>query len=197
MNRPSLSLVLASALGATVLGASGAVAAPENYSIDTVHSQILFFVDHVGFSKSEGEFLEYRGRYTFDRENWGASSVKVEIDTPGIEMDDAAWNKHLKSADFFNVEKFPKMTFASTRVEKTGENTGRMQGNLTLLGVTRPVTVDFTFNKAAEFPLSEKFKSGFSGTTRFKRSDFGMTHGVAMGIGDEVEVRLEIEGFRE
>jgi len=181
----------------TGLNAFAVAQAADTYDIDPVHTQILFFVSHLGYSNSEGEFHKFAGKYRFDPADWGTASVNVTIETESLSLDDAAWDKHLKSADFFNVEKFPQVTFRSTRVEKTGENTGRVAGELTLLGVTKPVTLDLQFNKAAEFPMSKKFKSGFSATTTIKRSEWGMTFGVPMGIGDEVKIRLEVEGFRE
>lgn len=179
------------------LNASAAAQAADTYAIDPVHPQVLFFVDHLGFSKSEGDFLKFDGSYRFDPADWGGASVNVTIDTASLSMNDEAWDKHLKSPDFFNVEKYPQMTFRSTKVEKTGDNTGRIHGELTLLGVTRPVTLDVRFNKAAEFPMNKKFKTGFSATTTIKRSEWEMTYGLPFGIGDDVEIRLEVEGFRQ
>ncbi|HEX2753257.1 MAG TPA: YceI family protein, partial [Alphaproteobacteria bacterium] len=118
------------------------------------------------------------------------------IDTNSLTMDDDAWEKHLKNEDFFNVEKFPAMTFKSTKVEKTGDNTGRVTGDLTLLGVTKPVTLDVIFNKGGIHPYSKKYVAGFSATGKLNRSEFGMTYGLP-GVGDEVNISIEVEGIRE
>ncbi|MDP7143284.1 MAG: YceI family protein [Alphaproteobacteria bacterium] len=166
------------------------------YNFDKAHTQILFFVNHLGFSNSQGEFHDYDGHFTFDPENPAASSVDVAIKTASIDMDDAAWDKHLKNEDFFHVEKFPNMTFKSTAIEVTGENTAKITGDLTLLGVTHPVTLDVTHNKSGTHPYSGKFVSGFSATTTIKRSAFGMKYGLP-AVSDDVEVRLEVEGIRQ
>jgi len=157
----------------TGLGTFAGAEAVDTYSLDPVHTQVLFFADHLGYSRSEGEFLKFSGTYQFDPADWSTASVDVTIDTTSLSMDDAAWDKHLKSPDFFNVEKYPQMTFRSKRVEKTGENTGRIQGDLTILGVTKPVTLEVRFNKAAEFPMIKKFKSGFSATSTISSAESG------------------------
>lgn len=179
------------------LNAFAAAQAADTYAIDPVHTQVLFFVNHLGYSNSQGEFLKFDGSYRFHPADWGGASVNVTIDTASLSMNDDAWDKHLKSPDFFNVEKYPQMSFRSTKVEKIGDNTGRIDGELTLLGVTKPVTLDVRFNKAAEFPMNKKFKSGFSATTTIKRSEWGLSYGVPFGIGDDVDIRLEVEGFRQ
>jgi len=166
----------------------------EEYTFDTVHTQILFFVSHIGFSVSEGEFIDFGGHYNIDREHPENSSVEVIIDTSSIDMDDEKWDDHMKNKDFFNVEKFPEMTFKSTAVKVTGENTAEVIGDLTLLGVTKPVTLNVTHNKTDFHPYSGKMVSGFSATAQLKRSEFGMTYGLP-GVGDDVEIRIEVEGI--
>lgn len=167
----------------------------EHYTFDKAHTQILFFVDHLGFSKSQGEFLSYDGYYNFDRENPENSEVEVTIQTESIDMDDEKWDAHMKNEDFFHVEKYPAMTFKSTDIEVTGENTAKITGDFTLLGVTKPVTLDVTHNKSGKHAFSGKYVSGFSATTTIKRSEFGMEYGLPM-IGDEAQVRIEVEGIR-
>ena len=102
----------------------------------------------------------------------------------------------MKNEDFFNVEKFPTMTFKSTNIEITGENTANITGDLTILDTTKPVTLDVTHNKSGVHPFNGEFVAGLSATTTVKRSDFGMTYGLP-AVGDDVEIRLEVEGFRE
>jgi polyisoprenoid-binding protein YceI len=176
----------------------GPIAGPvqaADYAFDKAHTQILFFVDHLGFSKSQGEFHDYDGRFQFDPEQWADAKAQITIRTASIDMDDYAWDKHLKSEDFFNVNAYPTMHFQSTEVEQAGENRYRLQGNLTLLGVTKPVTLDVAFNKAGIHPLSKRHVAGFSATGTIKRSDFGMDYALPM-VGDAVVLRLEVEGVR-
>ncbi|MCF8496442.1 MAG: YceI family protein [Alphaproteobacteria bacterium] len=167
----------------------------EVYDFDKPHTQIMFFVDHLGFSRPEGEFLDFDGSFTFDRGEPAKSHVEIAIKTASIQMDDEAWNKHMMNADFFNVEKFPEMTFRSTAIEVTGESTANITGDLTILGITKPVVLAVTHNKSGKFPFGDRYVAGFSGRTTIKRSDFGMVYGLP-GVGDEVEIRLEVEGVR-
>ena len=180
----------------TMLGAGSANAALERYTFDPVHTQVLFFVSHLGFSHSAGKFLAFDGGFSFDPDSWTTSSVDVGIRTASINMDDQKWEKHLRSPDFFDVEKYPIMRFKSTKVEQTGEHQALIHGDLTLLGVTRPVTLETTFNKAGVHPKNKNYVAGFSARTMVKRSEFGMKYGVPM-LGDDVEVRLEVEGIRQ
>ena len=175
---------------------STASAKMERYHFDKKHTQILFFVDHLGFSKSQGEFLKYDGYFTFDPENVEASTVTLTIKSSSIDMDDTEWDDHMKNHDFMNITKFPEMTFTSTKVTKTGDKTGTLTGDLTLLGVTKPVTLNVTYNKSGIHPFSKRYVSGFSATGSVKRSEFGMNYGLPM-IGDDVALRIEVEGFRE
>lgn len=188
--------LILSALAVVIFGMPMSVQAEiETYDFDKAHTQILFFVNHLGFSNSQGEFLDYDGSFTFDRDNPQNSSIDVSIKTEGLDMDHEKWNAHMASPDFFNAEQFPEMTFKSTAIEVTGDNTAHITGDLTLLGVTKPVVLDVVHNKSAKHPFSGKFVAGFSGSTMIKRSDFGMNYGLP-AVGDEVEVRLEVEGVR-
>lgn len=169
--------------------------AADHYTFDKAHTQILFFVSHLGFSMSQGEFLQYDGHFHFNEKDPAKSDVDVLIQTASIDMDHEKWDSHMKGENFFNVEKFPTMHFKSTNIEVTGENTANITGDMTILDVTKPVTLAVKHNKSGSNPFSGKHISGFSATTTIKRSDFGMTYGLP-GIGDDVEVRLEVEGVR-
>ena len=168
----------------------------EQYAFDKAHTSILFFVNHLGFSMSQGKFLEYEGGFTFDRENPENSEIDVSIKTASIDMDDEEWDNHLKNADFFNVEEYPEMTFKSTGIVVTGDNTADITGDLTLLGVSKPVTLKVVHNKSGQHPFGDKYLAGFSATTTIKRSEFGMNYGLP-NVGDDVEVRIEVEAVRE
>jgi len=167
----------------------------DDYKLEPVHTQILFFGDHLGFSKSQGEFLQFDGTFSFDPENPKASIVQVTIQTSSIDMDNQKWNDHMMNEDFFDVEKFPTMTFKSTHVENISENNMDIVGDLTMLDVTHHVTLKVTHNKSGVHPFSGKYIAGFSATTAIKRSMFGMTYGLP-ALGDDIEVRLEVEGIK-
>lgn len=166
------------------------------YVYEPAHTQIIFSVSHLGFSNSHGRFTKFSGGFNFDPDQPESASADMTIDTNSIVMDSEAWEKHLKNKDFFNVEKYPTMTFKTTKVEKTGDNTGKVTGDLTLLGVTKPVVFDITHNKSGPFPMNNNFISGFSGKATIKRSDFGMNYGLP-ALGDEVSIILEVEGIRQ
>jgi polyisoprenoid-binding protein YceI len=185
-----LTLLAATAL---LLASTPSVAASEQFEFDKAHTQIIFAVNHLGFSNSHGKFLDFDGGFTLDEDKPEKSSVNVTIKTASIDMDDQKWDDHLKNEDFFNVEKFPDMTFKSTKVELTGDKTAKVTGDLTLLGVTKPVTLDVTLNKTGVHPYSKKYVAGFSATGTLNRSEFGMTYGLP-GVGDEVKLIIEVEG---
>lgn len=187
-------------LALTVLGflmfAAPARAQVETYTLDKPHTQVIFNINHLGFSNSYGKFTDYEGTITLDRDNLANSSVEVTIQTGSIDLDDEKWNAHMKNEDFFNVEKYPTMTFKSTHVEVTGDNTANVTGDLTLLGETRPVTLAVTHNKSGKHPMADKQGVGFSATGTLKRSDFGMNYGLPM-VEDEVDLIIEVEAYGE
>lgn len=179
-----------------VLVSCGAArAAVETYDLDKPHTQIIFSVEHLGFSKSYGKFLDYTGSFVFDRGNPADSSTEVSIKVPSLDMGDAKWNEHLLGSDFFDAEKFPEMAFKSTKIEVTGEKTAKITGDLTLHGVTKPVTLDATFNTAGKRAFSDKYAAGFSAHATINRSDFGISYGLPM-VGDAVDIIIEVEGNR-
>ncbi len=198
------SLLTASAIFASTLAfapvssfaQTAATPSVERYEFDKLHTQILFFVSHLGFSFSEGEFLDFGGHFDLDRANLANSSVDVTIQTASIDMDDTKWDDHMKNQDFFNVEAFPTMTFKSTRVDVTGDNTADIHGDLTILGVTKPVVLKTVHNKSGEHPYSKKMVAGFSATTTIKRSEWGMNYGLP-AVGDDVEIRIEVEAVKQ
>lgn len=185
-------LLLAAAVMA--ITAAPAFAAPKTYDIEKPHTQIIFSVNHLGFSHSYGKFLDHDGTIVFDAENPAASSVEITIKTASIDLNDQKWNDHLKNADFFDVEKFPDMTFKSTGIEVTGKDTAKISGDLTIKGITKPVVLDAKLNKVGKHPMNGKEGAGFAATTTIKRSDFGMTYGLP-AVGDEVKIALEVESY--
>lgn len=162
------------------------------YTFDKLHTQIHFSISHLGFSYSHGRFMDFNGGFYFDKEKPEESFVDITINTASIFMGSKEWDDHLKNADFFDVEKHPVMHFKSTKVEVTGDKTANIYGDLTLLGLTKPVILQTRLNGFGLHPYSKKNTAGFSATTTIKRSDFGMTYGLP-AVGDEVSIVIEVE----
>jgi len=173
-----------------------ALAESEKFVFDKKHTQILFFVNHMGFSNSNGKFLGFDGSFNFDAAKPAEGNVSLVIDTNSLNMDDAKWEEHLKDKNFFNTGSFPTMTFKSTKVTMTGEKTAKLTGDLTLLGVSKPVTLDVVLNKCGEHPMSHAKTCGFSATGNLKRTDWGMKAYVPM-VSDDVQLRIEVEASVE
>ena len=188
--------MLFAATAAAALLAAAPFAAPAraaDYTIDPTHTHILFTVNHLGFSNMIGLFTDMAGTFSFDPANIAASKVAVTIKTDSLSTQLAVRDGDLKGADWFNVTEFPEMKFVGTSFAKVSDTTGTIAGNLTLLGVTKPVTLNVTFNKAGLRPTDKKQAAGFSATGKFKRSDFGMKTYIPY-IGDEVSLIIETEG---
>lgn len=169
------------------------LALAEEYYFDKVHTQIFFSASHLGFSTSTGAFVDFDGKFIFDQNDFSKSSVEVVIHTKSIDLNDDTWNDHMRDKKWFNVEEFPAMTFKSTSVTKTGDNTMDIIGDFTLLGVTKPVVLKTTFNKAGE--QFGKQKAGFSATATIDRTEFGMKT-YAPIISAEIPIRIEVEGVK-
>lgn len=163
-----------------------------DYEFDTVHSQIIFKVNHLGYSNSYGKFRAFDGTLSFDANDWSTAKTEVSVNTKSIDLENKKWNDHMRNADFFDVGQFPTMTFKSTKLEKISENTGKLHGDLTILGTTQPITLDLTLNQAGIHPMSEQPHVGFSATGTIKRSEFGMIYGVP-AVGDDVHIIIEVE----
>lgn len=184
------------ALAAATMFAVPAQAEPQRFVLDKPHTQVMFSVSHMGFSNSYGKFLDYEGVVNLDTAAPEKSNVDVTIKTASLDMGDQTWDEHMKAKDMFNVEQFPTMTFKSTKVEKTGDKTANVTGDLTLLGVTKPVTLAVTQNGMGKHPMKNIDATGFSATAKIKRSDFGMTKGIPM-VGDDVNIIIEVEAYGE
>lgn len=169
-----------------------AAAAPDKYEFDKAHTHIIFLVNHLGFSNTIGRIKDYDGYFTFDENEPEKSQVDVTLKADSVDTDVTALDKELKSDKFFNTEKFPTIHFKSTKVVKTGKNTGDITGDVTLLGVTKPVVMHVTYNKSGIHPFTNNYVSGFSADALIKRSDFGMNAFIP-GVGDEVRLHLEVE----
>lgn len=167
----------------------------DTYRLEPIHCQVLFFADHLGFSRQMGRFTGVSGSFRFDPDDPGSATVVAEIDVGTLWLGDAAWERKVLSDDFFDAERWPTMRYASTRVEALGDGRLRVDGELTLRGVTRPVTLDVQMNRVGRNSFTLQHRAGFSATAIIRRSEFGMRRLLA-AVGDEVEIRLEIEGVR-
>jgi polyisoprenoid-binding protein YceI len=186
--------LLLGALSVVALSGISASAQAEavRYEFDKAHTQVHFTVNHLGFSNSTGRFHDVDGYFTFDQQNPTNSAIDVTIKTASIDMGTEAWDAHMKNADFFDVEKYPDMTFKSTAIEVTGADTANITGDLTILGVTKPAVLAVKHNKTGAHPMNGKPTSGFSATANIKRSEWGMNYGVP-NVGDDVQIRIEVE----
>ena len=177
------------------LTATGAVAEPEKYVLDASHSQVVFTYNHLGYSTTYGMFSGFEGEIMFDQEDPAASSVSVSMPTMSMLT---GWEKrfeHFMSDDFFGASEGDMITFASTGIEVTGEDTAEITGDLTVNGMTKSVVLDAKLNKAATHPMANKDWAGFDATTTLMRSDFGLGK-FAPAVGDEVEVMISIEAMK-
>jgi polyisoprenoid-binding protein YceI len=183
---------------ATLLAASSAApsveAAPTSYTVDTVHSRVTFYVNHLGFSNSVGQFHVADAVVRFDERDWSQSSVDVRLPVQSLDLGDSKWQTHILSADFLDSAKYPDIHFVSTSVEPTTAGQGKLHGNLTIHGVTRPVVLDLRLNRAGEHPMRKTPAVGFTATTIVKRSEFGVAAYVP-AVADDLEVRIEIEAY--
>lgn len=174
------------------------LASPELYEIDPQHLTVGFLVEHVGFAKVFGRFNEAEGSFRFDEETGEISNVRVVVQTASVDTTVAPRDRHLRSADFLNVEKFPEMVFESVGATKLVGRKGELEGTLSLLGVTRPLPLFVVWNKSGVSPLpGNPYVAGMSVRGSFSRSAFGMIYGVDDGlVGDEVELLIELEAQR-
>jgi len=173
-------------------------AEPRLYEIDPQHLTLGFLVEHVGFARVLGRFPEAEGTFTFDEATGEISNVRVVVKTASVDTTVEPRDRHLKSADFLNVEKFPEMVFESKGTTKLEGRRGELRGVLTLVGITRPLALSVAWNKSATSPLPGKpYVAGMSARGSFRRSEFGMSYGLADGlVGDDVELLVELEAHR-
>lgn len=179
-----------------ICSASQANAEPETFKFDPSHTQIVWSVDHFGFSHPAGKFVDIAGTVTLDEAKPAQSSVEVTIKTAAFISGIDKLDEHMKGKDFLNVEKFPTAKFVSTKVKITKDKRAEVTGELTLLGVTKSVILDVKLNKIAIHQYTQRKTVGFSAKTSIKRSDFGMTFGIG-AVSDEVKLSIESEAVLE
>lgn len=173
---------------------AGAMAA-DSYTIDSRHTFPVFEVNHLGFSTQRGRFNSVTGKIMLVPSQ-KSGSIEVTIDSASIDMGLEAWDKHMRGEDFFNAEKFPNMSFKSTKLVYDGDRLVGAEGDFTLLGVTKPVKLEVKGFTCGTHPINKKALCGADISTVIKRSEFGMTKYVP-SISDDVVVRIPVEAFKD
>jgi len=190
------SIVVGLAMAAGAAYAQAIEKAGGTYEVDPAHTHVVFSINHIGFADTRGQFRKVSGTFMLDPDNLEKSGADIVIDTGSIDTNHGDRDDHLRTADFFDAEKFPTISFKSTRVKRTGESTAKLTGDVTLHGVTKPVTLDVVLRNAGPHPFDPKvYRTGWSAETTILRSDFGMEFGLPL-IGDEVTLNFEVEGSR-
>ncbi|MBI5596202.1 MAG: YceI family protein [Elusimicrobia bacterium] len=187
-------------MNAAVLSAALALAAfpalAATYEIDAVHSEVSFKVRHMMMGKTSGRFGKFSGTVEFDAKNPKTWATKAVIEAASIDTDNEKRDGHLKAADFFDVEKFPTLEFASTKVTGWKNGKGKLEGNLTMHGVTKPVVLDLELNGETDKGV------GFSAKGKIDRREFGIVWNKALdhggvAVGNDVDITLDIEALKK
>jgi polyisoprenoid-binding protein YceI len=191
-----LALTAASILFCAIGTPSPARAEPEQYTIDPSHTFPQFEIDHLGYSRHRGRFNRTAGRLMLDRAA-RTGSVEVTIDAASIDTGDEKLETILKTDAFFNVEKHPALSFRSTAMQFDGDRPVAVDGELTLLGVSRPLRLELDHFRCGLVLIGLRYVCGANATARFSRTAFGMDRYISFGLGDEVRVTIQIEAQRE
>lgn len=174
------------------LGTASSVSAAETYRLEKSHVDLLFAIDHAGFTQKHGSFRELDATLSYDETTPQKSHVTVVVKTDSLDTAHAGRDKDVKGEMFLDVAKYPEMRFESTGVTPGADGTLRIDGTLTLHGVTKPLTLQAKLNKAAPNPFDKRPTLGFSATGSLKRSDFGITRYIPM-IGDVITLTIDAE----
>lgn len=174
---------------------TAALAAPESYTLDSRHTFPVFEVSHLGYSIQRGRFNKTTGTFSLDRAA-KAGTIAIDIDAASIDMGIEKWDEHMKSADFFNVAKFPTVTYKASKLMFDGDKLVGAEGELTLLGVTRPVKVSVSDFNCKMHPMLKKDACGGNVTAAIKRSEFGMGYSLP-GVGDDIKLMIPVEALKD
>lgn len=178
--------------------ATAAHAAPRTYQIDPEHATIAFLVDHIGFAKVLGQFTKTSGSFEFDEDTRTLGEVSVKIEASEVFTNDSARDRHVTGSDFLDAGSNPQITFTANGGTIEGDRTGKVTGDLTIRGVTKPITLDVTWNKSGKYPFGHgKHTIGVSARGTVIRSEFGMTYALGGIVGDEVELIIEVEAIAD
>lgn len=187
--------LIASAVLAAATLTTPAFATSETYVLDSSHSQIVFTYNHLGYSTTYGMFSGFEGEIAFNQVDPAASSVSVSFPVRTMLTGWEARFDHFMSGDFFGAAEDEMVSFVSTGIEVTGENTALITGDLTLNGITKAVVLDATMNQVGDHPMEQKPWAGFDATTTLVRSDFELG-AFAPFVSDEVQVMISIEAMK-
>jgi polyisoprenoid-binding protein YceI len=179
-----------------LLAPLAAHAAADSYRYDPVHSQIVFSIDHDGFSRPLGRLRIAQGSLRLDPDDWSQASTELDIDMRSLDMGDDAWNKAVCASSLLDCKSFPTAHFASTSVERKDATHGILHGTLTLHGVSRPIDIPFRVNRIGKTIYGLHTIAGFSATASLDRTAFGIT-GFPNAIGHDAAIWLELEGIRD
>ncbi len=180
---------------ALATAATAAFAAPEKYVLDASHSQIIFSYNHLGFSTTYGMFSGFEGEIMFDAEDPAASSVAVSMPVKSMFTGWEQRDGHFMSGDFFGATDEDMVTFTSTGIEVTGENTAVITGDLSMNGVTKSVALDAVLNQVGTHPQAQKPWAGFDATATILRSDYNVG-AFAPYVSDEVAIQISVEAMK-
>jgi polyisoprenoid-binding protein YceI len=194
-NRNGASARIAAACTTVCLAAlhAPALAAPVSYTVDPQHTYATFEVNHLGLSTARGRFDRTSGSIVLDPAT-GSGAIEIVIDTASVDTGLAKRDEHLRAAAFFNVDRYPTMTYKATSLRFDGERLTGAQGQLTMLGKTLPASLEITRFNCGLHPIRKKPACGADAITRIRRSEWGMTTYVPT-IGDEVTIRIGVEAF--
>ncbi|MFD8271825.1 YceI family protein [Streptomyces flaveolus] len=172
-----------------------------DYAIDPSHTTIGFVARHAMVTNVKGKFLDFTGTLHLDGTAPAESTASLDITMDSIDTGSADRDGHLKSADFFKTDEFPKMTFRSTKAEALGGDDYRITGDLTILGTTKPITIDLEFNGAAKDPFGNE-RVGFEGKAEILRSEWGLTWNAALETGgvlvsDKIKLNFDISAIKQ
>ena len=179
--------------------ATAVVAEPATFKVDDEHFSMSFDIMHIGYAPVMGMFREVEGEFLYDEETGELSSGQLIFKANSVFTNHDKRDDHLRNKDFLNTGQHKDITFSVSGFERTGDNTGIVTGNLTLLGQTNPVNVEVKLNKAADYPIGhEDYTLGISASAVIQRSDWGMTYGLDQElVGDEVTLRFGFEAIKE
>jgi polyisoprenoid-binding protein YceI len=180
---------------ALATSAASAFAAPETFNLDSTHSFPRFSYSHLGYSIQMSRFDKATGTVTLDKAAKTAT-VDIVIDTKSVSTGSATFNEHIQGEDFLDTAKYPTATFKSTKVTFEGDKPAKIEGNLTLKGITKPVTLTVTSFHAMPHPMLKKDAIGANATTKVKRTDFNMGKN-APYVGDEVTIDIALEAIKQ
>lgn len=194
MNMLHASILRNSALAVALALVSGSALAADPYVIDPNHTQVEFTYSHFGFSHITGRFDKVEGDFLFDAKDPTKSSIQVNIPIASITTGVKDLDDDLRTNAFFDADKFPTATFQSTAVTSSGKDKLAVAGDLTIHGVTKPVTLDVTINKTGMHPMAGRAAAGFDATATIKRSDFGIAK-YTPNVSDEVQLHITMEAM--